>query len=278
MTPLPFLDLGDPAGFPVLVLDGPNSRGLARAIAPAAAATGVRVVAPDRPGAGSIVDVAAQLLALAGHLGLERFGILGQSGGTPYALSLAGAAGDRVAGVSLTGAVAPGLRIGGPMGGLARMAGRAPWLARVVIGAFGRRAGKDPEGAAKRFAKDLPPGDRAALEDPEKWRIHVEATPEILGRPAALVHEMRLLQRDWGFDVSSVRAPVALWVGSADVVHPPAHSRRLSELLGGAPVHVVQDAATFGLAPAYPDVLAWAAGSSRARITRTASGLESMSR
>src|SRR4051812_46963736 len=36
----------------VLVLDGPGSRGLALAAAPAAASMGVRLVAPDRPGFG----------------------------------------------------------------------------------------------------------------------------------------------------------------------------------------------------------------------------------
>ncbi|HEU4701156.1 MAG TPA: hypothetical protein VFS37_01645, partial [Conexibacter sp.] len=36
----------------VVVLDGPGSRGLARAAAPIAASLGVRLAAPDRPGFG----------------------------------------------------------------------------------------------------------------------------------------------------------------------------------------------------------------------------------
>jgi pimeloyl-ACP methyl ester carboxylesterase len=45
--------LGDPDGAAtVVVLDGPGSRGLARAAGPAAAERGLRLIAPDRPGFG----------------------------------------------------------------------------------------------------------------------------------------------------------------------------------------------------------------------------------
>jgi hypothetical protein len=54
--------------------------------------------------------------------------------------------------------------------------------------------------------------------------------------------------------------PVALWSGDSDVVHPTSLSRRLAGELGGAPVHVVREAATFGLMAHYGDALRFAAG------------------
>ena len=92
------------------------------------------------------------------------------------------------------------------------------------------------------------------------WRIHVDATAEILARPDAIARELGLLARPWGFDVTDVNVPVALWSGERDEVHPTSQSQRLAAQLGDAPVHVVPEAANFGLFPVYPDVLRFAAG------------------
>ena len=67
-----------------------------------------------------------------------------------------------------------------------------------------------------------------------------------------------MLARPWDVDLATITAPVAFWVGERDVTHPPVMSRRMAERLGGAPVHVVPEAATFGLLGVYPDALAFA--------------------
>ena len=74
---------------------------------------------------------------------------------------------------------------------------------------------------------------------------------EVLG----VLHELRLAARPWEFDLADVRAPVEIWVGEHDPRHPEAVSRRLAARLGGAPVHVVPGAATFAMAPIYPDAV-----------------------
>ncbi|MFL5816300.1 MAG: alpha/beta fold hydrolase, partial [Conexibacter sp.] len=125
--------------------------------------------------------------------------------------------------------------------------------------AAARGARKEPERAARRAAKDVPPADAAVLEDPALWAIHVRCTAEILGRPDALAHELSLLARPWGIGLGGVACPVALWSGERDVVHPTAHSRWLAARLGDAPVEVVPEAATFGMLPVYADALRFAA-------------------
>src|ERR1700744_4591972 len=72
----------------------------------------IRLVIPDRPGShGStpkpgrtIADWPADHLALMDTLGVDRFGIVTQSGGTPYGIAVAGAAPERVTAHSLPGA------------------------------------------------------------------------------------------------------------------------------------------------------------------------------
>lgn len=271
---LTYLALGAPAGPAVVVLDGPGSRGLGRAADAAARTLGLRLVVPDRPGAGgsdalpgrTIAGWAADHAALLDALGLERAGLLGQSGGTPYALAAAAALPARTTGLALLGAVAPfedpatlaeasrQLRTSVALGR------RAPWLLRAGLRLAARSAAKDPEKPARRFAKDLPPADLAVLEDPALWQVHVTATAEILARPDAVADEIVLLGRPWDVDLGAITAPAALWSGAADTTHPTSISRRLATLLGGPPVTVVPEAATFGLLPVYPDALRHAAG------------------
>jgi pimeloyl-ACP methyl ester carboxylesterase len=129
--------------------------------------------------------------------------------------------------------------------------------------AAGRKAAKDPERAAEAPLQKLPAADRAVLRDPAMRALHVQATTEILGQPDAIAAEIGLLARPWGIDVAACRVPTAFWSGDADTTHPTSHARRLAEQLGGAPVHVVPDAATFGLMPIYGDALRFALGGDR---------------
>jgi len=257
----------------VVVLDGPGSRGLGRAAAAAADALGVTLLVPDRPGFGastptpgrSIAQVGDDLFGLVQSLGFRRFGILAQSGGTPYALALAGAAKHAVTGVAFVGGISPlherdALQdVTGPMRTLFTLARRAPWLLRPLFGAVARKTRKDPDAAARAYAKDLPEADSTVLADPRMWAIHATTSAEAVSSPSAFVREARLLARPWDVDLGAISAPVAFWVGGLDPTHPPVMSRRMADRLGGAPVDVVPGAATFGMVPVYPDVLRHAA-------------------
>ena len=55
----------------------------------------------------SIAAISGDLLALVDHLGSRRFGLVAQSGGTPYAPAVAASAGDRVTGLAFIGGLAP---------------------------------------------------------------------------------------------------------------------------------------------------------------------------
>lgn len=257
----------------VVVLDGPGSRGLGRAAAGAADDLGLTLLVPDRPGFGAstptpgrtIPEVAGDLLALVDALGFERFGVLAQSGGTPYALALAARAGERVTGLAFVGGIVPlgepdALEdVSGNMRTLFLLARRAPWLLRPLFGAVARKTLKDPETAARKYAEDLPALDRKVLEDPRMWAIHATTSAEAVASPAAFVREARMLARPWGVEPGGLTAPVALWVGELDPVHPPVMARKLAQRLGGAPVTVVPGAATFGMVSVYPDLLRHAA-------------------
>jgi len=237
-----------------------------------AAELGVRFLVPDRPGFGdstavsgrSIVDVAGDLLTLVRSLDVRRFGIVAQSGRTPYALALAAAAQNDVTGLSFIGGISPldepdALQdVSGPARMLYILGRRAPWLLRPLMGA--------------RTTDAEEPGNRRAdvRKGPARGRPEGARGPGVVGGPrrrlcrvsllpGAFVHEARLLAQPWGVDLSLLTAPSAFWVGECDPVHPPVMSRRMAERLGGAPVTVVPGAATFGMLPVFGDAIRQAA-------------------
>lgn len=109
-------EYGDATGLPVIALHGtPGSRLKFSSIAPSATRHGLRIIAPDRWGYGdtdgvrrpSLAGYAADILELADHLGIDRFALLGISGGGPYAAAAASIAGERLARLALVSPVGP---------------------------------------------------------------------------------------------------------------------------------------------------------------------------
>ncbi|KXG48949.1 uncharacterized protein PGRI_028190 [Penicillium griseofulvum] len=95
---LGYAEYGSETGFPLMFMHGyPQCRLEASAIEHIFHQRGIRVIAPERPGFGlstvqpdrRIMDWPADVQALAHHLGLSRFAIMGGSGGGPYALACA---------------------------------------------------------------------------------------------------------------------------------------------------------------------------------------------
>jgi pimeloyl-ACP methyl ester carboxylesterase len=91
---LAWIELGNPDGAPVVILHGtPGSRYQVAARVEPIVAAGIRFIALDRPGyghssfhaSGRLADAATDVACLAEHLGIERFAVLGYSGGGPYA-------------------------------------------------------------------------------------------------------------------------------------------------------------------------------------------------
>ena len=191
---LSYLLAGADSGPVVTVLDGPCSRGLGRALAATARELGIRLVIPDRPGChGStpkpgrtVADWPADHLALMDALGVDRFGIVTQSGGTPYGIAVAGAVPERVTAHSLLGAIAPLAEkaqwraAGKDMKMTAMLSRRAPFLLRA---GFKQQYKKLPDSAlgtlqgARRRGRPDPVGQRTVRTDDrgavcEPGRVH----------------------------------------------------------------------------------------------------------
>ncbi|HEX4267964.1 MAG TPA: alpha/beta hydrolase [Steroidobacteraceae bacterium] len=241
------LELGDPAGPPVLYFHGyPGSRLEARVAATAAEKLGLRLLSVDRPGFGQstfqrgrrIGGWAADIGALADQLALDRFSIVGVSGGAPYAMACAASLPDRLARIALVCPLGP-LEVAASKAGmlaqdrlmLALGAHAAP-LARGVVHLLAHWMRQDAERYVKFMIAGMVSPDRDLFADPGYRSLVRESTAEALrqgGRGAAW--ELTLIARRWDFRLQDVRMPVSLWQGLADQILPAAMARRLAAAL-----------------------------------------------
>jgi pimeloyl-ACP methyl ester carboxylesterase len=204
---LTYDDTGDLDAPAVVYLHGGGDSRLSRP----AETHGVRVLGVDRCGvhdAGrTLRSFANEVAALAGRLGIDRFGVVGWSAGGPHALAVAAVAPERVERVALVASLPPpsGVRALPREVRLAMLvARRSPWLATRGLERWGRRP--------------TPPTGEAGHDDAYR-RGRVEGFRRG-GR--WLAHELAYLGRPWGFESAEVRVPVTLWWGTRDRVTPPS--------------------------------------------------------
>jgi pimeloyl-ACP methyl ester carboxylesterase len=230
---LSFADYGDAKGKPVFFFHGfPGSRFDGEHAGQVAAEMGLRLVAPDRPGMGGsdyqphrrLLDWPADVEQLADALGLTTFGVLGYSGGGPYALACAYRIPHRLTSAGVLSGVAPVTEPGAVDGmnssnvRIFRLSRRLPWLLAVVYRLNSHVDGvKLMEAAMKR----MPEPDQAVMRDREVLEAMAKDYKEAFRKgPAGVVHEGGLYAKDWGFRLADVSIPVALWHGEKDTNAP----------------------------------------------------------
>ena len=239
---LGYAEFGDPSGVVVLWFHGtPGARRQFPLVGRRAAMKlGLRVVVLERPGSGlsdphpyaAVADWATDMAAVADALGAERLGVVGLSGGGPYALACGAVPplADRVAAVAVLGGVVPSVGPEAIAGSVADLARRfAPMLSQLrrplAALSIGLLAPLIPFShyAYRAYSGISPEGDKRVFADPEIEGMFIDdIVLAIKGRCQALVDDARLFGRDWGFPLADVNVPVRWWHGDADPLVPLA--------------------------------------------------------
>jgi pimeloyl-ACP methyl ester carboxylesterase len=219
-----------------------------------AAAEGYRIIGIDRPGVGlstphlydHLVELVPDLEIVLDRLGIDRFAVIGLSGGGPYALATACLLGERVRTVGILGGVVPSrgpLAVSGGLVGFAvHFASLLPLVRRpMAYGLTGMVRAIKPLGhqALVLYSRVSPAGDRAVLERPEIEAMFLDDLSTNGGRSMqAFVDDAILFTREWGFDPRDVRQHITWWHGDADHIVPFAHAQHLVPLLQDAELRV----------------------------------------
>ena len=229
---LSYAEYGSSGGTPVFYFHGtPSSRLEPMLLGDRLSGSGLRIIAPDRPGMGlsdfqpgrGFSTWAEDLVCLADHLGLRRFGLLGNSGGGAYVAACAFRIPDRVtSAVIVSGAWrmdAPEVRRNLPF------VNRIFWILarrfspglRLLLSTM-RQPGKAPRDAElAKMRPHLPPADYAVLSEPGRLESLQRAIREGLRtgtRGAAW--DARMYVRPFDFDPADIRIPLRLFHGAQD--------------------------------------------------------------
>jgi pimeloyl-ACP methyl ester carboxylesterase len=265
---------------------GPRPRGLELEL------MGVRLITFDRPGYGGstrlprrrVADAAADVAAIADAVGLERFAVVGRSGGGPHALACAALLPDRVtAAASLVGLAphAEDLDWFADMGEANRREYRTAWEA---VHADGREALQQRlehltaellrqmgDFVRNQHDPDMPEADRGVLADAGIRHALSQNFRQALANEQNLQHldgrddpilvgwldDLLAFSDDWGFDLTEIRVPVLLWHGEQDRLLPAGHAKWLHRQIGDSALLIDPHSAHFGALDVLPAVLRW---------------------
>lgn len=221
----------------------------------------IRWIGYDRPGYGGSTaqpgrNVASAALAverIADHLGIDKFAVMGHSGGGPHALACAALLPDRVSAVASIAGLAPygaqdldwfrGMYTGGEAGLRAALAGRSAKAAYETPG---------PEYDPGMFSD----ADHDALAGPWAW-FHSVVGPAVARGPGGLIDDDMAYVSPWGFDCAQIKCPVLLVQGEADRIVPASHGHWLAARCPSSELWLQPGAGHVSVMQAAPRALAW---------------------
>ena len=235
---------------------------------------GVRLLTYDRPGYGgstprdgrTVADAAADVSLVADALTVQRFALVGFSGGGPHALAAAAGLSDRITRCAAVSSVAPmdatGLDFfaGMSQGNLdefdAALGGRE--RLRAMLDPVAEAVADDVYAFLASLRAEMPEPDRIALDHPAVDRLMATSMAEGL-RPGAAgwVEDDLAFCRPWGFDVGRVRVQVGVWHGTEDTLVPASHAAWLCANLPRAEGHLLVGAGHLGPLHEIDAILRW---------------------
>jgi pimeloyl-ACP methyl ester carboxylesterase len=273
-------EYGDPVGAPVIALHGTPASRLMYSAAKSAGALGLRLIAPDRWGYGgtsphpqpTLAAFAADIATAADRLRLDRFAVLGVSGGGPYATATAALLPNRVTALALVAPVGPiadvpGVKLSPFHNFCFRTLPHVPGSLRLVFAAFRWGLKASPERAIRVAMVRSPPRDHRVLANRE---VHARFTAMFAeglrpGVAGALI-DMDLFSKPWRVSLHAIAAPSSLWIGTNDNNVPIDAAYKLAAAIPGCELIEMKDEGHLWVALNYDGVLGWIAAKQKGAI------------
>jgi pimeloyl-ACP methyl ester carboxylesterase len=262
---------GDPRGKPVFLLHGtPGSRSGPRPRA--IRMHGIRLIAYDRPGYGGsdrlpgrdVAHAARDVAAIADALDIERFAVMGRSGGAPHALACAALLPRRVTRAAALVGLAPresegldwysGMTISNVESFMTAERSRVALAEKLEPRAAAIRS--DPTANLPFLVDDLPDADREVLANMGiRNMLLSNLSGAFANSPYGWIDDVHSFVSPWGFDLSRITVPVLLWHGGKDVFVPLTHTLWLAKRIHTASLTINDGEAHFGAVKVMPHIL-----------------------
>lgn len=229
---LGYAEHGDPQGTPCFYFHGwPSARVQGELMDAAGKRYGLRIISPDRPGIGlsdfqprrELKDWPPLLTELADHLGIDRFHVLGWSGGGPYVLVTALTLPDRLLSASIVCGAPPLTFLGYEhMFWVYRVMIRLRHAFPTILGLVLRMGERISQGTPDRppmkwLMGMLGDADRKVLSQPEVFSVVRAGALEALRRgPKSVIADADIYLSEWGFEVGGISYPIHFWHGKQD--------------------------------------------------------------
>lgn len=233
---LGFAEYGSSTGKPLFYFHGhPGSRLEAKFLADEALKAGIHLIGVDRPGMGlstykagrSLLDWVDDVVGLADSLQIDRFSVVGFSGGGPYALACAYKVPDRLNSCGIVSGVG---RISLFLSFLSRW---LPWLILPISKRFFQDEASAKILLTKASQRWVGP-DKKALTVPGVAEIMSASLAEAVkqGTKGAAYDGMLIGSHNWGFRLEDITlSNLYLWHGERDSQMPVSAVRALAKRL-----------------------------------------------
>ena len=222
---LAYAEYGDPSGEPVFLFHGvPGSRLSWGLLPDDPFPPSLRIVAPDRPGYGrsdpkpdrTVLDWADDVAQLADALEIDKFAVLGASGGGPGALACAWSIPERLTSVGAVACPAP-TNAPNVFEGMSttnrffmKLAWHVPWLSNANTRFLGWLVRRNPESYINTMKYKIHDVDRRVLARPEIQKmLTTDFTEALRNGSQGMASDLAANHgKPWGFALTEIQVDV----------------------------------------------------------------------
>lgn len=252
---LGYAEYGDPNGKPIFYFHGlPGSRLDASYLHHAALINHYRLISIDRPGMGlstfssqrTILSWADDVEYFADKLSINKFSIIGHSGGAPFVAACAHKIPNRLYGASIVSGMAPfeypeatksltkGQRF------INKAIKTAPCIATLLMKITAMMI-KKPK-LRKQMLKQLPEVDRRVITNTGHDVTFIDSVKEAFKQGVfGVSYEIQVTLKPWGFRLEDIHCPIHVWQGGLDKQAPEAHARLYASRIPNANLTILKE-------------------------------------
>lgn len=268
---LGFAEYGVPDGKPVFHFNGSGGSRLERPPdLNILTELGIRYISTDRPGHGNsspkqdreLLDWPDDVAAIADHLGIDKFHVLGWSGGGPHALACAYKIPERVISGAIVSGLAPANRPNpyagykGFLRALMILGRRFPSLVYIFRRMAATQINKPSGEIGDKFVKSLPKVDQIPFENQEVKAMLIADIKEGYKQGGdGPARDDIIIVTPWKFEIMNIQTRFDIWQGDIDENVPVNQGKYQEELLPNNSFYLMENKGHMFLLEKWKDVL-----------------------